>query len=151
MLLLLLHVALVQAQSGEAEGEFFDASGHFVGEPFISFYNENGGLVVFGYPITERFFDHRLGREVQYFEQVRLELWPENAPPYHVQLGLLGDELESGFPTVDPTRDPNCRYFIATGHSACLAFLDFFNDRGGVDIFGYPSSLSERQVLLQHE
>ncbi|MFQ5408594.1 MAG: hypothetical protein ACE5FI_09270 [Anaerolineales bacterium] len=139
-LLLALQVVIVDAQSGDAAGEYFDATGHFVGDPFLSFYNEHGGVLVFGYPITERFFDYRLGREVQYFERARLELWPEHEGPYRVQLGLLADELGLGLPAAAPVRDPNCSYFIQTGHSACLAFADFFEQRGGVDVFGYTTS-----------
>ncbi|MBM4467747.1 MAG: hypothetical protein FJ014_19725 [Chloroflexi bacterium] len=33
---------------------------------------------------------------------------------------------------------PGCRYFQQTGFQVCNEFLDFFEKRGGVDIFGYP-------------
>jgi hypothetical protein len=35
-----------------------------------------------------------------------------------------------------------CRYFSKTGHFVCDEFLDYFQSRGGLEIFGYP--LSER-------
>jgi hypothetical protein len=36
----------------------------------------------------------------------------------------------------------NCRYFDETGHYVCEEFLEYFDTRGGLEIFGYP--LSER-------
>jgi hypothetical protein len=38
-----------------------------------------------------------------------------------------------------PPNSPACESFI-TGHSVCFAFLDFFNENGGVTQFGYPIS-----------
>lgn len=34
----------------------------------------------------------------------------------------------------------NCRYFIETGHYVCDEFLQFFETRGGIEIFGFPIS-----------
>ena len=35
-------------------------------------------------------------RQVQWFERARFELHPQNAPPYNVLLGLLGNEIRDG-------------------------------------------------------
>ena len=32
----------------------------------------------------------------------------------------------------------NCRYFVETGHYVCDQFLEFYDTRGGLEIFGYP-------------
>jgi hypothetical protein len=34
--------------------------------------------------------------------------------------------------------DDNCRYFAQTGHYVCDEFLEFYDTRGGLEIFGYP-------------
>src|SRR5262245_10963367 len=59
-----------------------------------AFWAENGGLPVFGYPISGQLAQQVEGRmvDVQLFERNRLELHPENRPPYDVLLGRLGAE-----------------------------------------------------------
>jgi hypothetical protein len=67
------------------------ATFHNVCGPFELFWQENGGLKIFGYPLSEPFVQD--GVEVQYFERARLEyhpdLWPEN---HDILLGRLGAE-----------------------------------------------------------
>ena len=56
----------------------------------------NGGLPIFGYPTSEEFVERgEDGRDytVQYFERHRLELHPENRPPYNVLLSRLGNTI----------------------------------------------------------
>lgn len=56
---------------------------------------QQGGLMIYGYPITEEFAED--GLTVQYFERARFEHHPDNPAPYDVLLGLLGYEaLERG-------------------------------------------------------
>jgi hypothetical protein len=55
----------------------------------LTYFDEHGGLDVFGYPITEFLIER--GRIVQYFQRACLEWYPENPHPYKVQLGLLGE------------------------------------------------------------
>jgi hypothetical protein len=84
----------------------FAQTGYQVCEPFLSYWQRNGGLERFGYPIGE-VIDETIGGgsyRVQYFERRRLELHPENAgTPYEVLLGLLGNELNSV--VIDRTQD----------------------------------------------
>ena len=75
----------------------FPETGHNVGPAFILFWQFNGGLAQFGFPLTEP-FEERLEdgtvRTVQYFERARFELHPENAgTPYEVQLGQFGRRI----------------------------------------------------------
>jgi len=125
-----------QAQSSV----YFPETGHNVEGEFLTFFNQHSGLKVFGYPITEGF--NRDGRWVQYFQKVRMELHPENLPPYRVQLGLLGDELEyrQAPRPQQVANDQSHQYFLETGHTVAYAFLNFYNLNGGLDIFGYPIS-----------
>ena len=73
---------------------YFSETHHSLCGAFRNFWERNGGLAVFGFPIGEPATEPNEadGRSytVQYFERNRFELHPENRPPYDVQLGLLG-------------------------------------------------------------
>jgi hypothetical protein len=59
---------------------------------FRTRWEDDGGLVVFGLPLTEP-FTRTDGIVVQYFERVRLEYHPTLAgTAYEIQLGLLGEQ-----------------------------------------------------------
>jgi len=71
---------------------YFEVTSHNACGSFAEFWTVNGGLAIFGYPLTEEFTGED-GRTVQYFERGRFELHPENAgTPYEVLLGRLGAE-----------------------------------------------------------
>ncbi len=73
----------------------FPETGHTISGKFLNYWKANGGLAIFGYPISDEYTEN--GRTVQYFERQRFELHPENAgTPYEVQLGLLGDAVYNG-------------------------------------------------------
>src|SRR3712207_79638 len=63
---------------------------------FLEYWEQNGGLAVFGYPISEA--SNQVNRDTgttfltQWFERNRFELHPENARPYDVLLGRLGED-----------------------------------------------------------
>ncbi len=65
---------------------FFNETQHNLTGDFRAFWESNGGLNAFGFPIGEDFSEN--GKVVQYFERVRFE-WVE---PGKVSLGLLGVE-----------------------------------------------------------
>jgi hypothetical protein len=73
---------------------YFAETGHGVRDPFLSFWLQDGGLDVFGYPISdevnEELDDGQL-HLVQYFERARLEYHP--ASDQQIQIGLLGHAL----------------------------------------------------------
>jgi polysaccharide biosynthesis protein PslG len=65
--------------------------------PFRSFWQSNGGLAVFGRPLSEQFqeVNSQDGKIywVQYFERQRMEWHPDEPnPQYRILLGLLGNE-----------------------------------------------------------
>jgi hypothetical protein len=84
------------AASG-AGTQWFPATQHNVGAPFLTYWQANGGVPVFGLPRSEA-FDERNAADgktykVQYFERNRLEYHPENAGTRFAMLrGLLGVE-----------------------------------------------------------
>src|SRR5207249_1452302 len=76
---------------------YFPQVGHTLRGPFLRFWQKNGGLAIFGYPISEEFQEPSLtdGQTytVQYFQRNRFELHPEFAnTPNEVLMGLLGVE-----------------------------------------------------------
>src|SRR4051794_2512651 len=62
---------------------------------FRTFWEQNGGLAVFGYPISDEHdeVNQDTGRilRTQWFERNRFESHPENGVPYDMLLGRLGD------------------------------------------------------------
>jgi hypothetical protein len=69
----------------QAGATYFPETGHNLGGPFLEYWQANGGLAQFGYPISEQSF------RVQYFERARLEWHTENAgTPYEFLLGQIG-------------------------------------------------------------
>ena len=76
---------------------YFPERGHNVTRSaFAAYWEANGGLAQFGYPLTEelteRLEDGALYR-VQYFERARLEYHPENPAPFDVLLGQFGRRI----------------------------------------------------------
>lgn len=136
-----LMIGLLPAWAQGADARYFEETGFTVSGQFLQFYDAHGGRAIFGYPLTREFQEN--GLWVQYFQRARMEKHPENPEPYRVQLGLLGDQLgyrQSPIPTEEiplPTH-PDKVYFPETGHTIAFAFLDFYRNNGGLDIFGYP-------------
>jgi len=142
----------------------FYPTGHYLAGSFRDYWEANGGLPVFGYPLTEEFrelsADTGLEYTVQITERQRFEWHPENAPPYHVLLGRLGAELLAtqgrDWTTFPPAEPSAPHYMAATGHAIDARFWAYWSSRGldfgdpGVSfreslaLFGYP--LSEPMV-----
>lgn len=76
---------------------WFPETQHTLREPFLSFWEANGGIATFGFPISEPFEEENAADGqtylVQYFERQRMEFQPNNPPEFRIQLGLLGREL----------------------------------------------------------
>jgi len=74
---------------GTSSRDYFAQTSHSLGGPFLSFWLNNGGLALFGYPISEVI--QQDGMQVQWFERARMEYHPELASKgYGVELTLLG-------------------------------------------------------------
>jgi N-acetylneuraminic acid mutarotase len=73
---------------------FFPETAHNVSPRFYEYWQANGGLAQFGYPLTEEIgaqLEEGKTYGVQYFERARFEYHPENAgTPYDVLLGQFG-------------------------------------------------------------
>jgi hypothetical protein len=120
---------------------FFSETNHHLSDRagFLTFWRENGGVLIFGYPLSEEIIES--GRVVQYFERARFEYHPENfGKDGQIQLSLLGRELTAGRAFPDATPDMGTQYFPETKHTLSGKFLKFWLKRGGLAIFGFPIS-----------
>jgi hypothetical protein len=149
LLLVLLVAWSLPAVSAQTSVRYFPQTGHYLRGAFRSFWERNGGLPIFGYPITEEYYRKSDGRIVQYFERARYELTVRGNLAI-VELGLLGREVTQGrdFPRVPPVPNSNSlRYFHETGHTLKGLFKTTWDTRGGARIFGLPISEEIGEVL----
>jgi hypothetical protein len=84
------------AGSDTSTSVFFEETGHNLANAFLTYWQRNGGLAVFGYPISEEVVERNEADQreytVQYFERNRFEWHPEAGAASNVQIGLLGME-----------------------------------------------------------
>ena len=85
---------VLTAQAVDESNVYFAESKHTLQGDFLQYWRKNGDLALFGYPISEQFVEKSAydGKPytVQYFERYRLELHPDNQPPFNIELGQLG-------------------------------------------------------------
>lgn len=75
---------------------FFPETSHNLFARFLEYWQENGGLARFGYPISEEYSQRLEDGQfytVQYFERARFEYHPDNSRPYDVLLGQFGRRI----------------------------------------------------------
>ena len=131
----------VHAQTLEFKS--FNETGHNVKGEFLKFYNNNpNALLVYGYPITEE-ITSKDGRVVQYFQRSRFEYRVDLPDGQRVQLTSLGRETYTGSSPLNVYNPLACRIYSETGFPVCFAFLEFFDNYGGLSQFGYPISSFE--------
>ncbi len=167
----LLAMAAAVPLPARASERCFPETGFCIAEPIRAFWEQQGGLPVFGFPIAPLREELIEGRptQVQWFERNRLELHPENPAPDRILLGRLGaDRLAQqgrdwfGFPKSDPR--PGCRTFAETGHNICGAFLVAWRARGlsvqgrpggreaaSLALFGLPLSDEQTETIAGHD
>lgn len=118
---------------------------------FLSYWRSHGGLAQFGYPITGELMEMNPADQkvyiVQWFERNRFEYHPEfKGTQYEVLLGLLGRQLtlgrehEQSFQPVADPHAPGFNYYSPTGHTLAHSFKDYWEQHGGLAMFGYPIS-----------
>ena len=140
--------------AAQADERCFPETGLCITGRIREFWEQNGGLPVFGFPITplqEELIEGKPLR-VQWFERNRLELHPENKRPYDVLLGRLGvDRLNQQgrdwftFPRSMP--QPGCRFFPETGHNVCGVFLSRWR-ANGLELDGKPGKTEAENLAL---
>ncbi len=153
MLALLLFGALPVPTQAQPRERCFAQTGYCVQGTFLDYWEQNGGLEVFGYPIsplrTETIEGTWTG-PVQWFERDRLE--------DHGIDGVLAGRLgayhleQQGYDVWDAanrtdTAQEGCRYFPETGQNLCEPFLSYWEASDGLRRFGYPlTGVFEEQV-----
>lgn len=124
---------------------YFSETGHSLCEPFLSYWDRNGGLERFGYPITEPFHEtiETWTGTVQYFERRRME-HHILSPGSPVLLGLLGREVLF----FDEFQLAECEYEVLP----LLASTYERIDEELRDALGCPTNVFETNVrtALQH-
>lgn len=154
MLLLITSFAAVSASETDTDAyaewadqnycEYFEQTDKYVCFGFKSYWNEYGGLEIFGYPITNEIQED--GMTVQYFERARFEwhpgVWPERHDVLQGRLGSVVAQEYAGHDAFERTgrSKDGCEYFGITGHNVCGDFLKRWNMSGGLPVFGYPIS-----------
>lgn len=149
--LLVLLLGLTTLMSGSAAAAplgpnrvYFPQTGHYLSYGFLDYWQAEGGIPTFGYPITEEL--NRNGVTVQYFERAVFEYHADAPVGWKVQLERLGAEQttartnEAAFKPVTAANDANTTFYPQTGHTLAFGFRAYWDDHGGLRIFGYPIS-----------
>jgi hypothetical protein len=151
--------------AARARYRYVEATGHNLGPRVAAFYDQGGGLPIFGLPITEEFEED--GLRVQYFERARFELRPDGrialtplgtliagerqgaafeppAAPGETGYGqaLAGDRSYGGFGGAwrfEP-RETALEIDPISGHSLIGTLGAFWRANRGLELFGRPIS-----------
>ena len=138
---------LAATSQASANTWYFRETNHNLGGSFRSYWIANGGLAIFGFPITEEFTEisstDGKAYKVQYFERARFEHHPDNAGTrFEVLLGLLGKQVTAGRTAASFARIASAPagrdYYTETGHSLGGAFRAYWQSHGGLAQFGFP-------------
>lgn len=130
---------------------FFAETHHALCNGFLGYWQQHGGIALFGMPISEEFQERDQDgtlRTVQYLERARYEYHPEfKGTPYEVELGLLAREMtaarsnEPPFAPASAENAPaNARFLPETRHALADVFLTYWDANGGLPVFGFPIS-----------
>jgi len=163
----LFSIAGVNSAQAQQDERCFTETSFCISGRIREFWEQNGGLAVFGLPLAPQQETTLEGQtfQVQLFERARLELHPEKAKPYDVLLGRLGaDRLtQQGrdwftFPKTEAQAD--CRFFPETGHNVCGAILTAWHANGlefdgkkgnseaeSLALFGLPLSDAQTETI----
>ncbi len=159
VLMMLSAASCTAALSAQRNDRCFPETGLCISGPIRAYWERNGGLAVFGFPITAQSQESVEGRslQVQWFERDRLEIQPDG----RVTAGRLGAERLEQLgtpwqPGAGGAAGPGCASFAETGHQVCGAFLRFWREGGGLERFGLPltgeftAELEGRPLTVQY-
>ncbi len=141
----------------------FPETGKTVQGKFLSYWNANGGLARFGYPISEPIEEPYYVRLLymglpdhvytethyliaQYFERVKLEYYPRRSPSYNdIEMPLLGVfQYQEKYAGAGPVQVPNTEAGSVlseeTGKRIGGKFLQYWQAHGDVPVLGLPIS-----------
>ncbi len=140
LFLALLILALSTALPAQAATKIcFKEVSHCIEGRFAEYWQQNGGLAIFGFPLNAAHQEQVEGKRylVQLFERNRFELHAEKQRPYDVLLGRLGDERLRQIgrnwqndPKVSTAPGDLCFLSKQTGHVTCSDFFLYFRTHG---------------------
>jgi hypothetical protein len=162
------HTASAQGNSRKI-GDF-NVSGRFL-DIWSAHGNDQANTYVNGLPITdvhsEISTENGKAYDTQWFERAKYEAHPENQAPYDVLLGRLGanqvagrgridpatgkvsDPADAAFAGIDKPADVNGTtkvWFQETRHSVSGKILQYWNQYGGLQQFGFPLSEAFNEI-----
>ncbi len=144
-----------QASPPKTGERCFPETGYCISGRIREYWEQTGGLPVFGFPIGEQQMFEIEGRmiEAQWFQRNRLELHPQNARPYDVLLGRLGDDallqeqrVWQDFPRSNAPQ-AGCRYFPETGQNVCGEILQAWR-ANGLELDGQAGKTETENLAL---
>lgn len=127
----------------------FPETGKTLTGGFLAYWQQNGGLAQFGFPISNEISEQSQtdGKIyiVQYLERSVFEYHPENQPPNDILLQLLGvARYTATYPTgasaQSPNQDSGSVFVPETGHRIGNIFYQYWLSHGGLRQQGYPIS-----------
>jgi hypothetical protein len=137
------------APAQQAQTRLFGETGKTVQGRFLQYWEQNGGLAQQGFPISDEMQEKSdldgKTYTVQYFERAVFELHTENQAPYDVLLSLLGTQLyrekyPNGAPGQAVSKEAGAQLFAETGKTVGGAFLNYWQQHGGLAQQGFPIS-----------
>jgi hypothetical protein len=122
---------------------YFPETQHTLRGALLRYWQKFGGLAQFGYPLTSEFAEisdsDKNEYTVQYFERARFEYHPENkGTDFEVLLGLVGRQFHPLDKPAAPITDGTHAYFKETGHNLGGGFQAYWEQYGGLFVYGYP-------------
>ncbi len=146
---------LSRAASVHAAEQCFVETGYCIDGRIAEFWNKQGGLSVFGFPIGPAETITVDGKQVtqQNFERQRIEYHASNAKPYDILLGRLGADVLTGqgrdwYAFSKSGNQPGCMYFAQTDQSVCGLILERWKATG-IELDG-RSGLTDAERLALH-
>ncbi len=142
--------------------QYYQETQHATMNSFLAFWRRTpNALFVLGYPISQPFIEESFTNpgefyRVQYFERAVLEEHPENAGSQYYILGrLMGNQIikgREGEPSFLQVGNPGDGTFDElTGHTLRndpAPFREFWQNNGGLEVFGRPKSEQFQEVNL---
>lgn len=138
-----------------ADQRCFPETGYCISGRFRAYWEAQGGLAAFGYPVSPVEAVNLVTdepRQTQWFQHARFEFYPENPQPYDVLLGRVGVDLLNAYgrdwwslPVGQP--QDGCMFFEETRHSLCAIFMTYWQTHG-LELDGQPGISYEESVAL---
>ncbi|MEI7769139.1 MAG: hypothetical protein WCI67_04125 [Chloroflexales bacterium] len=152
LLALALLLTTIPVGTAAAQGRrCFPETNQCISDSIRTYWEKNGGLSIFGFPITDQHQETVEGRtiQVQWFERDRLEIQADGM----VTAGRLGVELleKQGRPWQQGNKlspDLGCLGNYPTGYQICGTFARYWQKNGGLSRLGYPIT-GEIQETIQ--